>query len=260
VFFIVNLDGKVIGSARGIIPPSCGDYGEERAILVIIVSPRYKDLGLETRLLNMTCKELNSQDVKWIEMGIMDSWKDQQVFLEENGFKPHEPGYDVVLPIGVPIQEHTPSTNVRIRPIQLSEDGEKVIALYRGERAKDLPKECDLETPWWELEPYASILDPEGFLVAEDGDTGEIVGFIDAWFHEEDSQGKIGDLDVVGKHLGTGLRRSLVSLAVIWLRKKGVKNIRTRVHVGYRNTEELFRRLGFEVENRYSVWRRRTLV
>jgi GNAT superfamily N-acetyltransferase len=110
------------------------------------------------------------------------------------------------------------------------------------------------------LEPYASILDPEGFLVAEDGDTGEIVGFIDAWFHAEDSRGEIGELDAAERHLGTGVRQSLVSLAVIWLRKKGVKNIRTRVHVGYRNTEELFRGFGFEVENRYTVWRRRTLV
>lgn len=259
--FIATSNGEVAGSARAVMPLTCGDYGEDRAILVLMISPDFRELGLESRLLEYVCGELNTQNVKWLEMGILDTWKEWQRFLEENGFEPREKTADVILHPNVEVREPTEDRGVRIRPIQLPEDREEVIGLFRRERIEDMPKACEILTPWWELEPYASNFDPEGFLVAEDRDTGELVGFGDAWYDEKgDIKANIGEIEVARKLIGKGLRERLLGLAIAWLRRKGAKYIRTRVHIGYRNEEALFQRLGFEIESSATVWRKSTQV
>ncbi len=256
--FVAMHEGKIVGLARAIMPPTCGEI-EERAILVLTVSRECKDLGIESELLNRICEDLHSQNVKWIEMAILDSWSDWQRFLEENGFEPREKNSRLVLRHNVPVQEAISEVDVIVRPVQLPEDRGSLIGLFRRERIEDMPKECDIEPPWWEMEPLASILDPEGFLVAEDRETGEIVGFIDSWFKEDDSiHADIGTIEVAKKFIGTRLRERLLSLAIIWLREKGAVDIRGGVHVGYRNEEDVFERLGFEVEYKATNWRKST--
>jgi len=97
--------------------------------------------------------------------------------------------------------------------------------------------------------------------VAENEDTGELVGFADAWFYKEhNARADIGYVEVAKELIGTDLREGLLSRIILWLRKKGAKDIRARVHIGYRNEDDLFEGLGFEVESTATVWRRPTSI
>ncbi len=256
--FIALHAGKVAGFARAIAPPTCGD-AKDRAILVLIVSQEQRNRGIESALLERICEELSSKNIEWIEMGILDSMLDQRAFLEENGFERFEEASGLVLRPNVAVQDLPPLPDITIRTVQFPEDRAGVIELFRGERAEDAPRSCDIIEPWWEVEPFASIFDPEGFFVAEETTSGDIVGFVDAWFYEEGGiRADIGENEVARRYLGTRLRDRILVRAVNWLRGKGGDEIRTRIHVGYRNEEDLFERLGFEIEYTASNWRKRT--
>lgn len=259
--FIATHGGNVVASARAVMPPTCGDCGEDSAILALIVSPECRELDIRARLLKQVCDELDSQNVKWIEMAILDTWNEMQQFLEGNGFEPRETTAHLVLHRDVVIRKPTPLQNVTIRPIRLPEDRNKVIELFKNERMEDLPKECAPEPPWWEVEPWASFLDPEGFLVAEIENVGDLAGFADAWFYDEGSiEAEVGYVEVAKRFLGSGLRERLLSQAILWLRSKGAKDVRGSVHIGYRYEKDLFQRLGFEVERTATSWCRGTSI
>jgi GNAT superfamily N-acetyltransferase len=256
--FIAIHDGKLVGLARAVMPPTCGET-EDRAILVLVISKEHRNLGVESALLEHICDELHLKNVKWIEMGTLDSWPDWQRFLEENDFEEFEKSAGLVLRANIPVHQPPPAETLDVRSVRFPEDRSGVVGLFRKERSEDAPRSCDIETPWWEVEPFASIFDPEGFLVAEERDTGEIVGFVDAWFYEENGvRADIGENEVARRYLGTRLREILLAQVISWLRKKGGKDIRARIHIGYRNEENLFKRLGFEVEYTASNWRKPT--
>ncbi len=256
--FLAVHGGSVVGLARTITPPTCGDI-RDRAILVLVISHEYRDLGIESALLKRVCEELHSKNIRWIEMGILDSMSYWQRFLEENGFERFEESAGLILRPGAPVHELPSQAGMVIRPVQFPKDRNGIIELFRRERIEDLPRSCDIETPWWEVEPFASILDPEGFLVAEELETGELVGFVDAWFYEEGSvRADIGESEVARRYLGTRLRERMLLQVIDWLRTKGANDIRTRIHMGYRNEEGLYQRLGFEIEYMASNWRKQT--
>ena len=72
------------------------------------------------------------------------------------------------------------------------------------------------------------------------------------------ARGIIDGMDVARGLVGTRLRDRLLLQAVRWLRSKGVTDIRYRVHIGYRDEQELFDRLGFQMENEAAVWYKST--
>ncbi len=256
--FLALHEGSVVGLTRALTPPTCGNV-RDRAILVLTISHEYRDLGIESELLKRVCEELHSKSIKWIEMGMMDSMSYWKNFLELNGFERFEESAGLILRPDVPVHELPPLAGVVIRPVQFPKDRNDIIELFRGERIEDAPRSCDIVTPWWEVEPWASILDPEGFLVAEEIETGEIVGFVDAWFYEEEGiRADIGENEVARRYLGTRLRERMLLQVIDWLRSKGDDGIRTRIHMGYRNEENLFQRLGFEVEYMVSNWHKQT--
>ncbi|TET90152.1 MAG: GNAT family N-acetyltransferase [Methanomassiliicoccales archaeon] len=258
--FVAALGSQIVGSAKANMPQTCGG-DTSTAWLALMVSPDNRGKGIGTRLVDRICEEMASQGVGWIEIGMMDSWEDWIRFLKRQGFTP-TPALrtaEVVLASEVRVPEERPNPNISIRPIRLPEERSQVIKFFNRERGEDLPRECALREDgpvWWEREP---AFDPESFLVAEERENGELVGMASAYFLQEDkSEGIVGDVDVSKRLLGTGLRERLLVRAIAWLRKKGARAVRSRIHVEYRNEEELFQRLGFETEGSAIVWRRPT--
>jgi GNAT superfamily N-acetyltransferase len=260
--FLAIHEGRGVGSARAVVAPSCEAESRETATLSLMVSPSHRGLGLGTRLLNRVCDEMASQGVKWMEIGVLDTWEGWQRFLRKHGFAPCDVSADAVLRSDVEVQERPAETGTTIRPIRLPEERARVLEIYNCERSQDLPRECAVvpgQPAWWEVEPFAGHFDPEGFLVAEEREGGELVGYVSASFLPgDDPQALVDYVDVVKGLLGTGLRERLLIQAVMWLRRKGAADIVSRVHSGFRDEEELFKRVGFELENRATVWRRTT--
>jgi len=253
--------GRVVGSAKVNLVATCGEAG--KAYLSMMVAPTHRRRGIGTRLVGRVCAEMASQGVEWIEMGMLDSWEGWCRFLETRGFERHGiRSADVVLPAGAEVAEQLPETEEVVRPVRLPQDRERWIEFVNRERKEDLPGGCAVPpagpTPW-EAEPDASGFDPSGFLVAEDRTTGELVGCVRAHVEAGDrARGVIDDLEVAKRFLGTPLKESLLAWVVVWLRKRGAASVEGRLHIGYRDDEELFRRAGFEVKNTATTWRRRT--
>jgi GNAT superfamily N-acetyltransferase len=255
--------GRVLASARGVFIPSCGDDASRIATLVLLVAQSHRGKGLGTRLTSLTCDELRSQGMKGLEMAIMESWEDRKRFLNKLGFVPYERFYDVVLTPDMPIAERLPEVDAMIRPVRLPEDKPRILELFNGERSKDFPRECKVvlgQPAWWEIEPESSVLDPQGFLIAEDKNTGELLGFVDSYFYPgEKPCGLLSYVDVRKRFVGTPLQERLLLEVLHWLRKKGAVEIRGRIHPNYRNEAALFERAGFKAVNQAAVWRK-TLI
>jgi GNAT superfamily N-acetyltransferase len=252
--------GKVVGSARGILRPTCGGGASGIATLVLQVAKTHRGKGIGTRLTDLLCDELKAQGVKGLETALMDSWTDWKRFLTKTGFAPHERFYDVVLASDMPITALLHEVEERIRPIRLPEDRARIIELFNRERGKDLPTECAVvpgQPAWWEVEPLASAFDPEGFLIAEDKSTGELLGFVDSFFFPgEKPWGLVDYVDVAERLVRTRLRERLLLQACHWLRGKGALEIRDRVHPEYRKEGALFQEAGFKAVNPAEVWRK----
>ena len=252
--------GKLVGSARGVLRPTCGEGASGIATLVLQVAKTHRGRGIGTRLTDLLSDELKAQGVKGLETALMESWTDWKRFLTRIGFAPYERFHDVVLTSDAPITALLNEVDERIRPVRLPEDRAGIVELFNRERGKDLPTECAVvpgQPAWWEVEPLASALDPEGFLVAEDGKTGELVGFVDSFFFPgEKPWGLVDCVDVAERLVGTKLRERLLLQACHWLRGKGALEIRDRVHPDYRNEGALFQKVGFKAVNPAEVWRR----
>jgi len=205
---------------------------------------------------------MKSKGVEWIEIAIMDSWTFWQQFLEKHGFAACERFADVVLGTDIPIREQLPETNAIIRPIRLPEDRERVIELYNRERARDFPNIACAQMPdqpaWWEIEPWSNYFDAEIFLIAEDKNTGGLLGYVQSnIIPDENSYGIIGPLDTAKKVAGATLEKRLLVQTIMTLRNKGARDIKARVyHFGPRNEAELYQNLGFSTENTATVWRK----
>jgi GNAT superfamily N-acetyltransferase len=258
--FLAVQQGRAVGHARAAVIPTCGELEQRIATLTMTIAPSRRGLGIGSRLLDEICKDISAQGVEWIEIAISDDWKDWQRFLKKHGFAIVEKFCDVVLKADVPLKAQPIAMNADIRPVRLPEDRERVLDLYNKERAEDLMKACAVlpgQPAWWEMEPWSSHFDPETFLVAEDKNTKQLIGYVSAVVMLKDKPwGLIDYLDVEKEQIATQLGESLLVQVIDALRKKGAGDIRTRIHIGYRNEEELFRRNGFEIENSYAVWRR----
>jgi GNAT superfamily N-acetyltransferase/peptidase E len=261
--FLAIQKGRAVGHARAAVIPTCGELAQRIATLTMTIAPSRRGLGIGSRLLDEICKDIGAQGVDWIEIAISNDWKDWQRFLKKHGFAIVQRFYDVVLKDDAPLKEKPIAQNANMRPVRFPEDRERVLDLYNKERAEDLPKACAIlpgQPAWWEMEPWSSHFDPETFLVAEDKNTRELIGYVSAVVMSKDNPwGLIDYLDVEKEQIATPLGESLLVQVIDALRKKGASDIRTRIHIGYRNEEELFRRNGFEIEDSYAVWRRETV-
>jgi len=76
--------------------------------------------------------------------------------------------------------------------------------------------------------------------------------------HRQPPHGRIDFLEVSKNYLETTLMEHLLLLVVRWLRAKGLGEIRTRCHIGYRGEDRLLQKVGFDVESSSTIWRRRT--
>ncbi|MEE9507229.1 MAG: GNAT family N-acetyltransferase [Thermoplasmata archaeon] len=256
---LVALKGDfLVGNAKANLPPKCGEEMEV-ATLSMMVHEEHRREGIGTHLLNRLCEELRREDIEWIEIGALDSWKPWREFLKKNGFESYERCADVALPSDAHVPDF-PVAGVSIRPIRIPAERDTVISIYNTERSKDLPMACAVEPgqpAWWEMEPWASDFEPESLLVAFEDDSQGMVGYVSSGILP-DSQGLVHYVDVKERTLGKGLRKALLSRAVQWLRGKGASEIHSRVHVGYRGEEKLFEDLGFIVKQTATVWRRET--
>jgi len=253
--------GRVVGSAKVNLVATCGEEG--KAYLSLMVAPSHRRRGIGTRLVERVCAEMASLGVEWVQLGTLDEWEGWRRFLETRGFEPHGiRSADVSLLPVVAVPEPPPTTGAVVRPVRLPQDRGRWIEFANRERAEDLPGACAVPpagpTPW-EVDPEARGFDPSGFLIAEERGTGELVGSVRAHVEAGDrARGVIDDLEVAKRLLRTPLKESLLVQAVTWLRKRGAASIEGRLHIGYRDDEELFRRAGFTVKNTATTWRRRT--
>ena len=251
---------KVVGSARGIFIPTCGDDAAKVATLNLIVAPDHRGRGIGTRLTNLMCEELKAHDARGLEMGILESWEDWKRFLSKLGFEPHDRFHDVILTSDIPLERRLPEVPATIRPVRLPEDKPRIIEMFNRERSKDLPRECKVrpgQPAWWETEPESSVLDPQGFLLADDKRTGELVGFVDSYFHGgKKPWGLIGYVEVAEGLLRTRLRERLLLEVCAWLRGKGAVEIKSRCHPDYREESALFKKAGFKAIDPAAVYRK----
>ena len=252
--------GSLVGSARGLLIPTCGDEASRNATLVLHVAQTHRGRGIGTRLTNLVSDELRSQGVRGLEMGLLESWEDWKRFLGRLGFVPHDKFYDVILTPDVPLGGRLPEVSAAIRPVRLPEDRSRIIELFNREHSRDFPRECKVvpgQPTWWEVEPYSDILDPNGFLLAENRTTGELVGFVDSYFFGgEKPWGLVECVDVAERFLGTGLQERLLLESLHWLRGRGAVEIKSRCHPDYRKEAALFEKAGFKVVNPAVVWRK----
>ena len=254
-------EGRVVGSARVNLVKTCGEAG--KAYLSLLVDQEHRGRGIGGRLLDRVCDAMAAQGVEWVEMGMLDAWRDWRRFLEARGFEPTNlTSADAVFPPDAGIPARLPEVGAAIRPIRLPGDKAQWIEFVNAERLDDLPDACAVRPDGpmhWEVEPRASWFDPEGFLLAVDPDTGELVGSVEATVvPEEGPRGIVEGPEVARQLLDTGLRLRLLFEAVGWLRGKGVTDIRSRIHPSRRDEEALFRSAGFSIQNAATIWRKRT--
>ncbi len=261
-FFVAVKGRVVVGTAKANIIPTCGEDEKGMAWLSLTISLDHIGQGIGARLVERIREEMKSQGVKLLRIGMMDSWQDWCGFLKRCGFKPKEEQRtaDAMLPPNIEIPAIPPEANEVIRPIRLPWERQEVLDFAFNQLAQDLPYSCAPrigQEAWWEKDPS---FDPSGFFVAEDKDTGKIVGFVISSVFKQGNReyGLIISLDVAKNLVGTNLRDRLVSQATKWLRGKGVLEIRYRVHIGYRDEEETFKRLRFNLTNSASIWYKTT--
>lgn len=89
-------------------------------------------------------------------------------------------------------------------------------------------------------------LTPDTFLVAET--EGKVVGFV-IGLKEGWSWGHLISIAVHPEFRGRGIGRRLMEECLARLRSKGVKRVRLEVRVSNRRAIELYRKLGFRVED-----------
>jgi len=256
--FVAVRGSEVIGSAHAIIPAMCGATQKKMAWLSVTIALNDVGVGIGARLVERIGGEMKTQGVDLLRIGMLDSWEAWCAFLRKCGFERNEQERtaDAVLLADAPIPHILPETSEIVRPISLPEERRRVIDFAEGELAQDLPGSCAPEArgqAWWE---YWPDFDPIGFLVAEEKRTGEIVGYICPVIVKDGRgvHGIIHGMDVAKRLVGTKLRDKLVLQAVMWLRDKGVADITYRVHIGYRNEEDVFERLGYRMNNAAAVW------
>ncbi len=260
-YFVAVHKGEVVGSAKANVVPLCGKDEKKMAWISMHISLDRIGQGIGARLVDAVCREMRTQGVTLVRIGMLDAWNDWCRFLSKCGFKPNEDQrtVDAVLPSNAQLPSTLPLTDVSVRPIRLPEDKQRVLDFDLKELAQNLPHSCSPQVgkeAWWEMNPN---FDPSGFLIAEDKNTGKIVGYVNSYVMKSDKgDNGIIEVDVSSSLAATRLRDSLVVQGVNWLREKGVKEVKFRIHVGYKNEEETFKRLGFNLTNSASIWYKTT--
>ncbi|MFQ5885545.1 MAG: GNAT family N-acetyltransferase [Thermoplasmata archaeon] len=251
-------EGNVVASAKANVVPTCGTTDSTEAWFSLVVSPSYRRKGLGSRLLEAVSNDLIAQNVQLLRIGVLDSWIGWRAFLDKVGFEPGKKlgdrTVDLVLRFSVsPIAVQT-LPNVNVRPIRLPEEVGKVTDFFNQEFARDFPGGCLLTLEYWTVGPGSQI-DPRGFFVAEERDTGRIVGCVvgEVASDKEDLEGKVEFHVVSSDFLDTALMEQLLLQVIEWLRAKGVKDIRTRSYIGLRQ-EKILRKVGFVIESSGTVW------
>ena len=250
--------GKVIGSARGLLISACTGDEPKVATLNLMIASEQRRKGVGSLLLGRLCAELKSQGMKGIQIGMLEEWTPWVRFLRKHGFKAYNRTADVVLRPTERSNAKLPEIDANIRPVRLPEERNAATDFMNAERVEELPWACAVTPEFWTTGPGSEITDPEGFLVAEDRATGKIIGI--AWgsiFTDESGiHGMIDELDVAKELLDTPLRKRLMLQILDWLWGKGVKDIQTRVHIGYKHEEDLYREIGFEFFRPAALWRK----
>jgi len=262
---VAVVGGRVVGVAKAVLPPTCGEVPEEAAWLSLTVDRSFRRRGIGTLLVERICADLAAQGTPWVQIGMMDAWEDWRRFLGTRGFSADDriETADYVLLSETPIPDRLPETDAVIRPIRLPEEREKALAFAQAQLAEDLPQSCgnppDMPA-WWEVGAGAEGFRPEGLLVAEDRTVGALVGLASSTVTRVDDlvRGLITAFDVTKEWLGTALRARLLLQVARWLRAQGAAEVWYRVHTNYRNEEQVLREVGFVWKNSGRTWRRRT--
>lgn len=250
--------GRVVGSGRGLLISTCAGDESRIATLNLMVAQGHRRKGVGSLLLNSLCTELRRQGLKGIQLGMLEEWTPWIRFLEKHGFDSYNRTADAVLEPAKQTVIELPATDAIIRPVRLPEERGVITRFMNSEREEELPWACAIIPEFWTTGPGSEITDPKGFLVAEDSETGEILGV--AWgstfTDESGTHGMIDELDVAKKLLETPLRKRLMLQILDWLWGKGVKDIQTRVHIGFKHEEDLYREIGFEFLRPAALWRK----
>jgi len=250
--------GKVIGSTRALLISTCTSDEPDVATLNLMVAKDDRRKGVGSLLFNNLCAELKRQGLKGVQIGMLDDWTPWVRFLQKHGFKDHDRTADVVLKPAKRAAVVLPETDAIVRIARLPEERGAIADFMNRERVEELPWACKVTPEFWTIGPGSQIIDPEGLLVAEDESTGEIVGVAWGSASSDDSgtHGMIDELDVAEAWLYTPLRKRLMLQILDWLWGKGVKDIQTRVHIGFKHEEDLYREVGFEFSRPAALWRK----
>jgi len=251
-------DGKVVGSGRGLLISTCVGDEPSIATLNLMVARELRRKGVGSLLLDNLCTELKRQGLKGIQMGMLDEWTPWVRFLEKHGFKAYNRTADAVLEPAKQTRVELPETDAIIRPVRLPEERGVITRFMNSEREEELPWACAITPEFWITGPGSEITDPKGFLVAEDQKNGEVIGvaWASTFTDESGTHGMIDALDVAKGLLKTPLRKRLMLQILDWLWSKGVKDVQTRVHIGFKHEEDLYREIGFEFLRPAALWRK----
>jgi GNAT superfamily N-acetyltransferase len=223
-----------------------------------MVAREHRRKGVGSLLLDSLCTDLRRQGLKGIQLGMLEEWTPWIRFLEKHGFKSYNRTADAVLKPAKQTSVELPEIDAIIRPVRLPEERGVITGFMNSEREEELPWACAIIPEFWTTGPGSEITDPKGFLVAEDKKTGEVIGV--AWgstfTDESGTHGMIEELDVAKGLLKTPLRRRLMLQILDWLWSKGVKDVQTRVHIGFKHEEDLYREIGFEFLRPAALWRK----
>lgn len=256
--FVAVQGGKVVGSGRGLLIPACAGDESRIATLNLMVARQDRGKGVGSLMLDSLCTELRRQGLKGIQLGMLEEWTPWIRFLEKHGFVSCDRTADVVLEPTKQTKAEMPVIDAIIRPARLPEERDAITGFMNSEREEELPWACAITPEFWTTGPGSKITDPKGFLIAEDKKTGEFLGV--AWgstFTDESGRhGMIDELDVAKGLLETPLRKRLMLQILDWLWGKGVKDIQTRVHIGFKHEEDLYKEVGFEFFRPAALWRK----
>ena len=149
-----------------------------------------------------------------------------------------------------------PPADITIRPFQPS-DLDALVEV-NAEAFSDHPEQGDLGRGDFEDRMATDWFDPQGLLLAEDDDTGRLLGYHWTKIVTEDDGTRVGEVYAIAVHpdtAGRGVGRSLLSSGLAYLSGVGVRRVVLYVEASSARVVQMYRAAHFVEKSRDALYR-----
>lgn len=240
---------------------------EERTIIYVAIHPDWRRRGLGSALLDRALTRAHEHGATHVTAAADVKNRKADAFLRHNGFWPVGNNRLFCAPAGIPLTEPSWPAGYTVRSYAKVQDLSTLVEVFNRsygdmwghrENTKGAMNEEYLAES---MEKYPEWYIPEGLFIAFAPDGG-VAGVCKALLNNEtkgqsEEPRKIVDSPgVVPEHRGQKLQHPLTLTAMHWLRIHGPGPIELHTYGDKEETVEIYRELGFVLEEHYKEYRR----